>query len=411
MAREADPRRELARLEEAVKQALPRAVLLRGDEPWFRAEALRHVLERARAAQMELARHDASDPDFELPRLLDDLAAAPMFASARCVVVRGADGLLSGGGRAGTPLLAALKGFLGSSLPGALVLDAPGLRADHAAARAIADADGIVVALRKLYDSPPPWGTPDPRRTELVEWTQERARGRGLRLSPDEALLVATASANDLSALEQKLDALSSGAVRERGASLERALGLEAAASPFEIAAEMLAGRVERAVPGLEALFRLGFVGKDGSREVDARALGAVLGSALRSKLRQAERVARALAAGADAGEALSAAGVPAWPKAREELTRLCNARPPGDWPRLAAELLELERRTRRGGALVDVADYLALALSWRRPAQPERARAAAGARAYGAPSARAASPRPGGTASRGGGSGRRGPR
>lgn len=386
--REPAPPEQLAALTRALEQGpLPRAFLVRGEERFFRTQAVDAITQRARALEFELARHDALDPDFSLNALCDDLGGSPMFAAARCVFVRNAASLVKkekeGAAKpvrakkdAGdeVPFVRAALAFLADrAAPGVLVVEAESLRADSVLAKAIAAAGGTTLSLRRLWDSPPPWA-PDPLKTELVLWLQARARERGVQLKPEDALYVAAATGNDLSALDGALERLA-----RRGAqSVRAAVGWSSTASPFQVAEDLCRGDVPRSVSGIEALFRGGFQERDGTRETDFNTLLAVLFGALRSKLRQTLAGALVLASGGDAASAAEAAGVPNGPKPRGEFEARLAARPAREWRVMLADLAELERAS-RSGRRVDANDLAVLALRWGRA--PARASATPAAR------------------------------
>ncbi|MBL8857663.1 MAG: hypothetical protein JNL28_04040 [Planctomycetes bacterium] len=378
--REASPGEQVASLAATLSQGAPqRAVVLRGDERWFREDALRHALDAARRAAMEIEKYDASDPDFNARSLTDALLAPPMFAAARCIVVRNAAALFKKDAGNESSVTRAVLGFLkDADTSGFLVLDAEGLRADHAVVKAAVAAGGLSLGLRRLYDSPPPWDN-DPRKTEVMQWLTARARERKIPLTPDDALYVATATGNDLYQLDAALERLS----HKTGGSVKGMIAWSAAGSPFDVAEFMLRGEVARSVAGIEALFKLGFADKSGEREIDRGALLAITLGALRNKLRASVAAARVIEHGGDVESAVAASGTPAYAKAREEFTLRMRARAPRAWRGLQEDLAELERRTRRGGT-TDANDLCALALRWRvaagaRPAPvvPGRASAA----------------------------------
>jgi len=326
--REAGPLEQLEGLQRelAAQQPLARGYLVRGDEAYFREAALR--------ALGEAAAHDAGDPDFRAGELCDDLGSASMFAPARCVVVRRAGRLLRGEPgeeeRGGAAVLAALAFLRRKGEPGVLVLEGQGLRLDSVLAKALREAGGSVLSLRKLWETPPPWD-PDPRRAELVQWLVARARARGIELQPEDAAFVVAATGNELGALESQLER-----IQNRGeASLRSVVPWTAGGSPFQIAEELALGNLSRALPGLEALFRSGFQGKDG-RETNEVALIAMLLGSLRNKL-WASLAALEAPGGADA-----------------EATRRLPARTPAGWERFAREVWALERRSRAQGVDVD---------------------------------------------------------
>jgi DNA polymerase III delta subunit len=367
MAKAPDPRQELRRLEQAVQAGLAPGYVLRYDERWFAEQALECVKKAASAAQLELCSHDGDDPGFELSPLLDDLCGTAMFASARCVVWRSPEEHLKKSGAHEAPATRAIRSFL-EGRRGTLVLLASGLRADHAAVKAVLAAGGLSLSFRALYDTPFS-SRDDPTRVELVQWLRDRARERGLRLEPEPALMIAKAKGNDLFALDGEIERLASG-----GAGAGRELSGDAAGSPQRLADHLLVGDVPKALFEIETLWRGGFdKGKAGARETSAGAILAVLGGNLRRGIRQGLVASAALAAGASPDAAASAAGVPTWPKARQLFLTQLQARSAADWPRMQRELLALERRSRQG-AEVDASDLAALALRWRlTPRAPAR--------------------------------------
>lgn len=343
--------------------SLPRAVILRGEERWFRESAIRLATEAAEKAGLEAVRHDAKDPDFDLRAAVGDLTEAPMFSSARCVVVRNAAALLKKDGDAPGPLLDAAGKFIGGRAPaGMLVLDAEGLRADSAVVKKAVAAGAPVLDLRRLWDQPPPWDrNGDPRKTELVQWFQARARERQVPLTADEALYVCAATGNDLSALDSALGRLA-GRGRE---SVKSLVAWEAGAAPWDVAEQIARGDARLAVAGIETLMRGGFA-KGGERELDPAALTAMLLGSLRSKAREALAGARALERGADPLEATEYKGPPA---GRDELVVRVRSRPAARWEALLEDLAALERKSRQGreqGGDVDANDLIAFALRWR---------------------------------------------
>ena len=361
--KEAAPHDELAALERALAGgALPRAFVVRGEERWYRERALERIVAASRAGELELARHDPQDPDFALGSLCDDLAAPPMFAGARAVVVRNAHTLLKKEGTSESAFLRAAQTFLGDAKrAGVLVVEAESLRIDSVLAKSVVAAGGRVSTFRRLWDTAPAWD-PDPRKTELVQWLRARARERKIALEPDEALYVAAAVGNDLHALDSALDR-----VANKGREGVRGLvAWTSGASPFEVAENLCRGDGARAVAGVAALFRSGFQEKDGSREADLGAVIAVFSGALRSKLRQTLAGALVLDRGGDVAAAAEAAGVTN-PRAKVEFEARLRARPAAEWKRMLASLAELERRS-RSGATVDVNDYVAFAAKWGKP-------------------------------------------
>jgi DNA polymerase III delta subunit len=335
--REPGPQEQLEALQRelAAGKSLARGYLVRGDEGYFREVALRALCEAAAGAGLELARHDAGDPDFKAADLCNDLASASMFAPARCVVVRRANRLLQSGEGEEERSSAAVEALLSSlrrkGEAGSLVLEGQGLRIDSALAKAVREAGGSVLTLRKLWETPPPWDS-DPRRSELVQWLVAHARARGIELRPEDAVYVAAATGNELAALEGQLERIHN----RGGASLRSVVPWTAGGSPFQVAEELAQGNLPRSLPGLEALFRGGFQGKDG-RETSAVALVSMLLGSLRNKL------SATLAALEDPAAEQGA-----------ELARRLPARKPEQWAAFARQVWALERRSRAEGVDVD---------------------------------------------------------
>lgn len=341
------PDEEFARLEADLQRGLPRAVLLRGEEHWYRQQAIEGIVELAKARGLELCRHDTADPEFQLATLLDDLAGGALFGGGRCVVVRGAGELLRKGSRVfreGT--VNAMLARLQAESEDCLVLDAESLRADNKVAKA-ASAQGLSYTFRKLWDTPPPW-RPDPRHVELVQWVQRRARAHGLDVRPDQAVYVAVATGNDLAALDAQLQRAASA-----GGKFEDAVVWDPGGSPWAIAEQLVDGAAARAVAQLEGLFRGGFVGKDGRREQASEALVAMLGPAVSGKAREALATVRQ--GGPRAGS----------PRQKEALAARAGKRSAEDWARMVDDAAALERRARSGPS-VGVEDWSAFALRWR---------------------------------------------
>lgn len=369
--KEAPPTEQLAAFAARLaKDGLPRAVIVRGEERYFRERALLLALEAARAQGLEIARHDAQDPSFDVRNLCEDLSAPPMFASARCVFVRSASSIGKRDEGSQPAFVRAATSFLADKgREGLLLVDGEGLRADHALVKAANAVKGVVLGLRRLYLEPP-WD-PDPRRSELVHWIVAEARTRGTQLTSDDAVYLAAAIGNDLVRLSETL-----GRVAARGTkSVREVVGWSNGGSPFELAEELCRGELPKAVANIEGLFRAGFQEKGGGREVEREAIVAVLFGVLRGKLRQTVAAAAITARGGSLEAAADAANVPKWPKAREELATRLAARPPQAWSAMLDDLARLERLVRTGG-VVDANELTRFALRWRASGRPAARRA-----------------------------------
>ncbi len=347
-AKDPAPDLEFRRLTERLASGLPPALVVRGEEGWYRHQAGLRVAELAAESGLEVCRHDTADPEFRAPALLDDLAGGALFSGGRLVLVRGAGELLRKGSRHYSEgAMKAILARIERPGEGCILLDAPSMRADGKVAKAL-NAQELLFSFRKLWDTPPPW-RPDPRNVELVQWILGRARERGLQLKPEQAVYVAAATGNDLAALDGQLERAA-----QSGEKLEAAVVWDPGASPWALAEKLVDGQAARAVMGLESLFRGGFVGKDGRRESSPEALVAMLGPAVSGKAREALAVARS------GGPPRSGS-----PRQREAVAARVQLRSEDAWARLVADAAGLERRARSGPA-VGVNDWTAFALRWR---------------------------------------------
>ncbi|MBL8801400.1 MAG: hypothetical protein JNN27_05365 [Planctomycetes bacterium] len=361
MAKEPDPREVWSSFERELNasKGLPPAVIVRGAEAWYRTRAVDLLVERARAAEYELCRHDTRSPDFRAAALLDDLASTAMFASARCVVLGEPEALLKKQGGEESPTARALLAFVKRGA-GALVLSADSLRADLSVVKALGELGARTYSFRKLYEKPSPWERdPDPARAELVSWVQSRARERKVAVTSDQALLLAHARGNDLAALDDELAAAAGAGGKFSLAGLASA----AAGSPRDLADALIGGDLGAAALAAETLFRGGIRReKDGSRDTDEGALTAILLGYLRPRVRQGLAAAQHLERGAKPDEAASEAGVTGFDKV---LRGAIAARPPAAWSAMLDDLLALERHSKSARG-VDASEFAALALKWR---------------------------------------------
>ncbi|MEM7308629.1 MAG: DNA polymerase III subunit delta [Planctomycetota bacterium] len=369
-AREADPPTQLRTLLEALKRdGLAPGYVLRGEERYFRDRALDAVRERATEAGVEVRLHDAQDPDFSLARLLDDLGGGGLFAAAQLVIARNVEKELKKSGKDQSPLTRAVSAFAAAAEGSSVMLSAGNLRADHAAVKAITAAGGAVLTSRRLWDSPPPWGNPDPRRAELVVWLTDRAREMGVRLTPENAVYVAAATGNDLFALEDQLEKLRDAPT---GSDLRSVVGWDASASPWAVTDALLGGDLARALGGIESLFRGGFEERDGRRMVDPVGLAMILVGALQAGVRKGLAISTAMADGRSGDDAARAAGVSGAPSTVQAQIARAQVHDPETWRERLSDLAAIERQAKSGGVEAD--DFVLLAVRWRK----KRARARA---------------------------------
>jgi hypothetical protein len=138
------------------------------------------------------------------------------------------------------------------------------------------------------------------------------------------------------------------------------------------VAESRAAGDLARALNGVEALFRAGFEGRDGRREVEATALAQILLGSLHPVVRRGLAVAEGVAAGQAPEDAARDAGIAGAPAiVQKELAR-AQSRGAEEWRRMLEDLADLERRS-KSTAGVEVDDFALLAVRWRAPATARR--------------------------------------
>jgi len=362
------PEGALGSMERQLSGRLPRAVVLRGEERYFRERGVEHCVAAAKSSGMEVCRHDALDPEYSAAKLLDDLSTGALFESARCVVLRGAERVVvERATQYSSAIREAMLARLKTGAEGALILSAATLLATNSLAKAVTEAKGLLVGCRRLYDKPPPWD-PDPRKAELVQWCAQRARSVGVKIDLNEAAYIVAATGNDLAAIDDQLKRVA-GRGKE---AIQELVSWDASASPFEVAEHLASGDLKRALAGLETLFSGGAVQRDGSRTIDTSGIVAQLSSSVSGKIREACRVAEGVVAGMPPPRAAERAGIKGSARMVEETLRRFDARPPEDWMRMLEDFGELERRS-RSGVSVDVTDFARFALRWRRRGQAAR--------------------------------------
>ena len=377
--REPDPPTQLAGLRRAVESGgLARGYVVRGEEVYFREQAIDFLKGAAAAADYEIRLHDAdrANSDFQLARAIEDLSGGGLFASRRFVVLRNAERLLAKVDGKPSPLTRALTAFLAAPEDaGCAVLTGTSLRADLAAVKAIKAAGGELLSLRKLWDSPPAW-KPDPRHAELVQWLLGRAREVGVRLDASQAVYVCAATGNDLGALEDQLERLRSSG----GRAFREVIGWSAETVPWVVADHLMEGDLPRSLAGIETLFQGGFHEKGGRRLVDETALSAMLLSSLTKGVRSGLALSRELARDPDEKRALREVGFKGAPRTGQTALARARTRSAVAWRSMLEDLARLERRAKTGST-VDANEFTALALRWSRTAPVGRVDAGTGAR------------------------------
>jgi hypothetical protein len=189
---------------------------------------------------------------------------------------------------------------------------------------------------------------------------------------------ICAAVGNDLFALETALEKLRHGG----GKAVRELVGWDSSAAPWSAADKLLDGELRGSLGAVEALY-MGGMNDDrtGRRNIDPRALSAILGATLRNRLRELARGARALERGASTAGAAREAGVKGAPMTMQAFQARITRRPAEDWEGMLADFLDLEARSRSvGGALVDADTLFRFALRWRIE-RPSYAHGSAGGR------------------------------
>lgn len=357
-AREAAPHDQLAKFERELKaaEALPRITVMRGAEKWFHQEALGLMVAKAAELGMQTNQYEPSDPDYNPGGLYGDLTGGSLFGDPIFVVVREAGALCKKQGSKDSEFIAALKAYCKGSEPaGAVLVLAPGLRADHAAVK-LAKAGGVALNFRSLYDSPPAW-KPDPRDVELVHWVRARGAHHGLKLRSEEAVYLAGAVGNDLGALDSELKKLSVTGTSE----LRASVGWQSGGTPWDVADKLLSGNLPEAVGAVESLFAKGFQGKDKKRVLDPSALVSMLTGSLLKGVRAGLAVTEARARGLSKEAAIELAGIGGAPKTRDAALVRATKRTGAEWRAMLEALLDIERSFKTGGT-ADANDFILFA-------------------------------------------------
>jgi DNA polymerase-3 subunit delta len=284
----------LAFLDRAAKSKRQPVYVLAGDEDFLRR--------RCRDAIVALALGDA-DPSFavstyagdklDFSTVRNDLETLAFLAPARVVVVEQADPFV-------TEHRPALEKYTAApSKIGVLVLEVKSFPETTKLAKALPDAAKIVCKA--------------PREEQLPAWCTAWARtAHDKQLAPEAAEVLIELVGPAMGLLDQELGKLAV-AVGEKPRiepeDVEAYVGRSRSADVFRILDAVGEGRPDRAIQLLEHLFEEG---------LDPLA---VLGP-LTYQLRKLAAIERGLARGLTAGQAMDAAGVPQWPKARASTER-----------------------------------------------------------------------------------------
>lgn len=359
-----------------------RLVVVTGEEPFLREQAVRKVLE---SLDDDVEVRTLPGDGVELRDLLDDLRMQGLFGGDQLIHLKDADGFVKEHektlvrfleeGEAVQRLLIEGKALMGK---GRKTLPKRGFLA------AVGKLDGLVVQCDPLFDSPfkgqgPAWQSP------LSRWVVERAAELGKRLSMEDAYVLHRMVGNKLRELDGELKKLTT-FVKERpritGEDIERCVGEGRLAPVFDLA-EAVAGRKgAEAIEQSQLLFERGLTDFSGRHVRDAQSVAMMILGATGSRLRKVARVREMMAQGESFDEAAAAVRQP--PLFRDRLRAQVEAwREAGALDKAFGGLLEFERELKSGGGAPRVLMDRFLVKSLVPPRSGRRQRKAKGGRPW----------------------------
>lgn len=268
-----------------------------GDEPFLKRHARERIIATAIGdddAEFAVSIYAGDKLAFSTVR--NELETLPFLAPCRVVVVEGADPFVTNNRQA-------LEAYVAKpSSVGVLVLDVETFPENTKLAKALPDAAKVACKAPpayKLHDLQP-W---------LVQWAKSAHKKK---LAPDAAGLLLDLVGSSMGLLDQELGKLASAAGAKPNITAEdvtKLVGRSKAADVFRIMDAVGDGKPAEALSILEELFA---EGEDPM---------AVLGP-LTAQLRKLAAVGRLTADGLPLGEAMNAAKVPGWEKARVSFER-----------------------------------------------------------------------------------------
>lgn len=355
-------------------RVLPRAVLLVGTPrgrdrvAWDAGQAtwlLAALRDRVRAeGQYVWTSYAPTEEGFDLDELCADLASPSLFGETRFVCVADGGELVESssrkrGGAGGKPFERALQHWAANAVLGhRLFLALPGASVETPLVGALQEKLGeglLLVALRGLYDTPPPWN-PDPLQTELVRFVSAVAQGRKLQLGPNSRLDLAQRVGKDLGRLDSELEKLAASADAQgrvpesevRANVVGGALDAEA----FELAERIVRGDSRGALRWLHEVERRGArsdpAGKRGGAMQDLGDLQGLIVSALVREGRRMLAAAEMSEQGHSIDTIAEALGIPDVTVAREAFRAKLAARDAAGLRALLEEVRELELDLKR---------------------------------------------------------------
>jgi len=282
----------------AAKKAEAAVVVLSGDEPFFKDEALA-ALEEAlgRPEKVEKRPPGGARAGQDLSGILDELRTGSLFSAAKLLFVRDAEALVTQAAEA--VVGHAKRGARGGAAGTTLILEVGSLDKRTKAAKEL-EAAALVVDCKRLYAEPPPWArNASPYDTPLVQWAVARARAAGLEARPDVAHALVQVTGNDLHEIAATIDKIRlSGAKALGAAEVEALAGKTRKDDAFALAEAVGRRDLPRALSVSARLFERGMVDKKGARIGDAGAIGIIAFGRIYAKLQEIRRTVAHLAGG-----------------------------------------------------------------------------------------------------------------
>ena len=274
---------------------LPTVVVLVGNAPFLKELVLRRFEKEVFGEDAPDLRRFTSDGGAQsegppLATILDELRTPSFFSASRVVVVAPADGFVTT--HSATLLEHIESGFVG----GHLVVFQNSLDQRTRWGKQIGQ-KGWIVECRQPYDRPPPW---DLRTaiwdSELSQWVSQRARDKGLSLSPQNAFHIHSRVGTDLAVLDEELEKLATyvagrsdkkvAADRVTKEAIEAVIGDLREDSVFSLVDLVLERRLPEALESTHRLFERGQQTERGTRALDPMSIALPFIAALAGRLR-----------------------------------------------------------------------------------------------------------------------------
>ena len=244
-----------------VRRGMPKCVLVHGPSDFFRSEAIQQCTTAfPKAADVRTVAGDEDSDGQEL----QDLRGGALFGAGSVVVVRRGDAWLK---KHGDAVAAVIPRIVDGC---ALVLEVGKLDKRRKATKALLE-HASAYEFRDMYAEPFDRNR-SPLSAELVGWIGQRAKNKGVALTPEGAFMILSSVGKVPAELVAEIERLGT-RLQSEGLKLDKPLGPEELrgrltvsfeSTPFEFADAVLAGERRKAVRSLRAMFARGVRSKDG---------------------------------------------------------------------------------------------------------------------------------------------------